>query len=437
MRKTCNMIKGLANENGCWKDDNLLFIKVDDKNCEAVVRVLHNYFEASGQIVNFNKLALCISPSVDSEEMKRLAQLVGMKLVDCHERYIGLPYFSGRSERILLAEIVDKVWNMIKGCGSPKASLTKFKDSLLDFGGEGTRKPENCTRDKWVPRSKLSKMNFANVFDLLCFYSNCLNKGELEIFSITFWKVWCSRNNWVHNGKYFDVSNMVWWSMNYIDEIRNAGCRQAQELVNEARIREWLEERDVGGRVVACCSQVWEANYNVGSAKAMAIWKGICFGREIGLENFVMKTDSESVINHILKGSNLESRYGGILDSIGVLVSDLRKILMNQSETSQYVIGVRMMGLIETKPFMNEMKKRFTGYDFVCTDILVQEILLNVEDERLKVLEVYNGATKSMFERHEYNPSGGYAVPEGDSQRGHCTCTHLIRKSAKETVQVW
>ncbi|KAK4834804.1 hypothetical protein QYF36_000817 [Acer negundo] len=122
---------------------------------------------------------------------------------------------------------------------------------------------------------------------------------------------------------------------------------------------------------------------------------------------------------------------------------ELINILMSQSETSQYVIGVRMTGLIETEPFMNKMKKRFTGEEVEINAMMLCSLwenylqdpdwhpftifygddgntkeILNVEDERLKVLkeelgdEVYNGVTKALFERHEYNPSGGYAVPE-------------------------
>ncbi|KAK2635503.1 hypothetical protein Ddye_030295 [Dipteronia dyeriana] len=85
--------------------------------------VLHNYSEASGYVVNFDKSAICVIPSVSEEEGKRLASLVGMKLVDCHERYLRLPCFPGRNERILFADIVDRVWHKIKGWGEKMLSV--------------------------------------------------------------------------------------------------------------------------------------------------------------------------------------------------------------------------------------------------------------------------------------------------------------------------
>ncbi|KAK2663180.1 hypothetical protein Ddye_001754 [Dipteronia dyeriana] len=49
-----------------------------------------------------------------------------MKLVDCHERYFAFPCFSGRSKRKVFTDIVDRVWNRIKGWG----------EKLLSIGGK-------------------------------------------------------------------------------------------------------------------------------------------------------------------------------------------------------------------------------------------------------------------------------------------------------------
>ncbi|KAK3232258.1 hypothetical protein Dsin_004139 [Dipteronia sinensis] len=51
-----------------------------------------------GQMVNFDKSALCVSPSFSNVEGARLASIIRVSLVDCHERYLGLPCFSSRKQ---------------------------------------------------------------------------------------------------------------------------------------------------------------------------------------------------------------------------------------------------------------------------------------------------------------------------------------------------
>ncbi|KAK3212786.1 hypothetical protein Dsin_017492 [Dipteronia sinensis] len=106
--------------------DSLLFTRATDANCVAVKRVLKKYSAASRQLVNFSKSALCVSPSVDSRECERLAKIVGMQAVECHEKYLGLSCITGRHKRKMFADIVDRVWGKVKGWG----------DRLLSVGGK-------------------------------------------------------------------------------------------------------------------------------------------------------------------------------------------------------------------------------------------------------------------------------------------------------------
>ncbi|KAK2657030.1 hypothetical protein Ddye_010082 [Dipteronia dyeriana] len=55
-----------------------------------------------------------------------MADLIEVNLVGCHEKYLGLPCFTGRSKRNLFTNIVDRVWDKIKGWG----------EKLLSVGGK-------------------------------------------------------------------------------------------------------------------------------------------------------------------------------------------------------------------------------------------------------------------------------------------------------------
>ncbi|KAK3228881.1 hypothetical protein Dsin_000762 [Dipteronia sinensis] len=98
--------------------DSLIFAKANDANCVEGRRVLNNYDLASKQLVNFDKSPLCVSPSLSAEEGNKLVSIVGMKLVDCHDKYLGLLCYIGRSKKKLFTQIVDCVWQKIKGWAS-------------------------------------------------------------------------------------------------------------------------------------------------------------------------------------------------------------------------------------------------------------------------------------------------------------------------------
>ncbi|KAK0594798.1 hypothetical protein LWI29_000658 [Acer saccharum] len=84
--------------------------------------------------------------------------------------------------------------------------------------------------------------------------------------------------------------------------------------------------RDDEGRVLRCWAQGYEVNYDMNCAKAMAVYKGLLVGREMGLVNYVLETDLENVIKQIMNGGNSDANHGGILDSIQILVSDVRNV---------------------------------------------------------------------------------------------------------------
>ncbi|KAI9162637.1 hypothetical protein LWI28_029130 [Acer negundo] len=164
-------------------------------------------------------------------------------------------------------------------------------------------------------------------------------------------------NDWIHNGKRFDVNDVVWWSRNYIYEFRRVSCNREGGVATNGRIGEEVGDRwkppnhgvmktncdcrmdkrrrrvgfgiifrDGRGKVLRCWAQGCKANYDLEYTKAMTIYKGLLVGRDMGLVNYIVEFDSESVINHIVNGSNSDAIHGGILDSIQGLVSDAKNV---------------------------------------------------------------------------------------------------------------
>ncbi|KAK3188605.1 hypothetical protein Dsin_028166 [Dipteronia sinensis] len=104
----------------------MIFTKATVLHCREVRELLDSYTQLSGQLINYEKSAVCVSPSFSSVKGYGFAAIVGMKLVECHEKYLGLPCFTGRSKRKLFTDIVDRVWNKIKG----------WSEKLLSVGGK-------------------------------------------------------------------------------------------------------------------------------------------------------------------------------------------------------------------------------------------------------------------------------------------------------------
>ncbi|KAK3225330.1 hypothetical protein Dsin_005192 [Dipteronia sinensis] len=76
---------------------------------------------------NFAKSVLCFSKHLAVSDMNDMANLLGVQVVECHVKYLGLPSFIERNRHRLFANIKERVWNKLKG----------WKCLLFSFGGKG------------------------------------------------------------------------------------------------------------------------------------------------------------------------------------------------------------------------------------------------------------------------------------------------------------
>ncbi|KAL0455645.1 UNVERIFIED_CONTAM: putative mitochondrial protein [Sesamum latifolium] len=83
-----------------FADDTLILCGAEEEQIDEIRRILAMYERVSGQMV----------------EMKRwLASRLGVRMVDSHDSYLGLPAIAGRSRRALFQNIRDRFWTRISG----------------------------------------------------------------------------------------------------------------------------------------------------------------------------------------------------------------------------------------------------------------------------------------------------------------------------------
>ncbi|KAK3221803.1 hypothetical protein Dsin_008828 [Dipteronia sinensis] len=137
-----------------FADDCLLFSKASEKDCRTIKYVLDAYAKVSGQIINFKKSSLCVSKSIMDLKGRNLADIVGVRLVDCHAHYLGLPCFTGRKKKHLFEGIKDRIWNKIKGwnakifsSGGKEVLVRVFLQAIPTYGMSLFRLPKSIIRD--------------------------------------------------------------------------------------------------------------------------------------------------------------------------------------------------------------------------------------------------------------------------------------------------
>ena len=98
--------------------------------------------------------------------------------------------------------------------------------------------------------------------------------------------------------------------------------------------------RDSDGLIIAALSQRGRLLGSVDVVEALAIWRAICFAKELGLHHLVIEGDSLQVIQAITDSRLVQTLYGHIIDEIRFLSSSIYfmiKIYIYNIE--QYKIG--------------------------------------------------------------------------------------------------
>lgn len=96
-----------------FADNSLIFCKADELNCLNIKRMLMLYEEASSESINFNKSAMIFSPSINTDRGNYLSNLLGIKMKESLDSYLGLPASFSRSKSKDFQYIVDKVWKVV------------------------------------------------------------------------------------------------------------------------------------------------------------------------------------------------------------------------------------------------------------------------------------------------------------------------------------
>ncbi|KAL5545689.1 hypothetical protein UlMin_005376 [Ulmus minor] len=76
-------------------------------------------------MVNLFKSVVCFGPKLSDDDATSMVALLSVPRVRCHEKYMGLPCYSGKNKKDLFSSIKDRVWN----------KLCSWKSKLLSAGG--------------------------------------------------------------------------------------------------------------------------------------------------------------------------------------------------------------------------------------------------------------------------------------------------------------
>uniref|UniRef100_A0A803Q8V3 Reverse transcriptase n=1 Tax=Cannabis sativa TaxID=3483 RepID=A0A803Q8V3_CANSA len=115
-------------------DDNLLFTKINSRVYFVIMDILNMYHRATGQLVNFTKLAILFSPNTTLREKDLFFSHLDLGNVNFASRYLGVPQYSGKFNNFhyLVRNVSAKMnnWNGIFFQGMAKKPLLKLWSRL-------------------------------------------------------------------------------------------------------------------------------------------------------------------------------------------------------------------------------------------------------------------------------------------------------------------
>ncbi|KAL7129060.1 hypothetical protein ABFS83_13G037900 [Erythranthe nasuta] len=114
----------------CFADDTLIFCQATEADARIIQHLLAQFERASGQVVYSEKSTMAFCPSTYDIEKRTIHTILGFKVVEAHDRYLGLPATLGRTRREVFFFLRDRCWARIQGWNSSKLSKAG-KETLI------------------------------------------------------------------------------------------------------------------------------------------------------------------------------------------------------------------------------------------------------------------------------------------------------------------
>ncbi|KAK4404580.1 putative mitochondrial protein [Sesamum angolense] len=93
--------------------DTMIFCPASQDIVQHVQEILASYKQASEQQINLQKSSVAFIRNTPLEVQRHLGEVLGIRLENKHEKYLGLPSMAFRSKRALFAPLKDRIWKRI------------------------------------------------------------------------------------------------------------------------------------------------------------------------------------------------------------------------------------------------------------------------------------------------------------------------------------